>query len=136
MTSKLRFMLDTNVIIDILNGRSDRAFFELTRHDREEICISVITYAELMFGVEGSGKKEETLKRLNRFLEGIEILDFDTEAAREYARVRQSLRQQGALISDRDMMIAAQANSLDLAVVTHNIREFMWVPGLEVVDWT
>lgn len=136
MVSRLRYMLDTNMIIYILNGRSDRAFFEMTRHDREEICISVVTYAELRFGIEGSSRREEAARRLEKFLEGIAILDFDVVAAKEYGRIRQYLKQRGEPIGDCDMLISAQANSMDLTLVTHNVREFARVPGLEVADWT
>lgn len=135
MTSKLRYMLDTNMVIYTMNGRSEKAFFEMTRHDREEICISSMTYAELCFGAEGSSRREESMKRLEKFLEGIEIVEFGAEAAGEYGRIRQYLKQKGTPIGDHDMLIAAHANSLDLTLVTHNVREFARVPGLEVVDW-
>lgn len=136
MASKLRYMLDTNMVIYIMNGRSDRAFFEMTRHDREEICIPAMVYAELRFGVESSNKREESIRCLEKFLEGITILDFDVEAAKEYGRLRAVLKRRGTPIGDHDMLIAAQANSLDLTLVTHNVKEFARVPGLEVADWT
>lgn len=136
MSSRLRYMLDTNVIIDTLNGRSKRAFFEITRHDREELCISAVAYAELYFGIEGSNQKEKSAECLEKLLEGIEVLGFGAEAAREYGRVRQFLRKRGTPIGDHDILIAAHANSLDLTLVTHNVREFARVPGLEVADWT
>lgn len=135
MVSKLRYMLDTNMIIYIMNGKSERAFFEMTRHDREEICISSIVHAELYYGIEGSSRKAETINWLEKFLEGIAILDFGVEAAREYGRIRQYLKREGMPIGDHDMMIAAHANSMDLTLVTHNVREFTRVPGLEVADW-
>lgn len=135
MTNKLRYMLDTNVIIDILNGRSERAFFEVTRHDREELCISSVVYAELYFGIAGSDKKEKSIEALDKFLEGIAILDFGMDAAKEYGRIRQYLRRAGTPIGDHDMLIGAHANSMDLTLVTHNVREFARVPGLEVADW-
>lgn len=136
MASKLRYMLDTNVVIYIMNGRSDRAFFEMTRHDRGEICIPAMAYAELCFGAEGSNRKEESIRCLEKFLEGVEIVDFDAKAAKEYGRIRQFLKRQGTPIGDHDALIAAQANSLDLTLVTRNVRELSRVPGLEVADWT
>lgn len=136
MANKLRYMLDTNMIIYMINGRSERAFLEMTRHNREEICISSIAYAELCFGIEGSDRREESARRLEKFLEGITILNFGIEAAGEYGRIRQHLKQRGVLISDHDMLIGAHANSADLTLVTHNVKEFVRVPGLEVADWT
>ncbi len=136
MATKLRYMLDSNVIIDIMNGRSDKAFFEMTRHDKGEICVSAIVYSELLFGIEGSDRRERSLELLDRFLDGIEIIDFDAEAAKEYGRIRQFLRKSGTPIGERDTLIAAHANSRDLTLVTHNVREFVRVPGLEIADWT
>ena len=135
MASRLRYMLDTNTVIYIMNGRSDRAFFEMTKCDREEICISSVVYAELCFGAEGSNRRDETVGRLEKFLEGIAVLDFGVEAAREYGRVKQYLRRKGTLIGDHDMLIGAHANSMDLTLVTHNVKEFARIPGLEVADW-
>lgn len=135
MASKRRYMLDTNMVIYIMNGRSEKAFFEMTRHDRGEICISSIVYAELCFGAEGSSRREESAKRLEKFLEGIEVVEFDAKAAGEYGRVRQYLKQKGTPIGDHDILIGAHANSMDLTLVTHNVREFARVPGLEVADW-
>lgn len=136
MTGKLRYMLDTNVVIDTLNGRSERAFFEITKHDRGELCISSVTYMELYFGIEGSNKKEKSIECLEKFLDGIVILDFGVLAAKEYGRVRQILKRQGRPIGDHDVMIGAHANSMDLTLVTRNVREFARVPGLEIADWT
>ncbi len=136
MANKLRYMLDTNIIIYILNGRSDQAFSEMTRHNREEICISSITYAELYFGIEGNSRKAEAIQRLEKFLEGMTVLDFGVEAAREYGRIRQHLKRERRPIGDHDVLIAAHANSMDLTLVTYNVKEFARVPGLEVADWT
>lgn len=134
-SKSLRYMLDTCICVYVTKKRSG-VVEEWMKHDSGELCISAITYAELYYGIEGSDRREESIAKLNELLEGITILDFGKEAAVEYGRIRQFLRRQGTPIGDRDMMIAAHANSLDLTLVTHNVREFTRVPGLEVVDWT
>jgi tRNA(fMet)-specific endonuclease VapC len=68
-------------------------------------------------------------------LQGLVRLDFDLDAAREYARIRAGLELGGNVIGSNDLMIAAIAKAHDLIVVTHNVAEFMRVPGLRVEDW-
>ncbi len=130
----LKYMIDTCICIYAMNGRMG-VMDEWLNHEQGEICISMMTYAELRFGIEKSKRREENLAKLQEFLEGVRILDFDGLAADEYAKVRRYLSEKGEPIGDRDMMIAAHANSLDLTLVTHNVREFARVPGLEVADW-
>lgn len=132
----LRYMLDTDICIYIMNDRSQRAFMELTRHDREEVCVSAITVAELCYGNQKSQKVDFNFERLRRFLEVVQVQNFDAVAAQEYGELRAELEKRGEKIGGNDMLIAAHANSLDLTLVTHNVREYARVPGLEVADWT
>ncbi len=129
-----RYMLDTCICIYAMKGNK-KVIDEWTKHEPEEICISLVTYGELRFGVENSSRREENLAKLQRFLEGVRILELDAATMDEYARLRAALKRQGTPIGDHDVLIAAQANSLDLTLVTHNVREFVRVPGLEVADW-
>ena len=135
-TKTLRYMLDTDTCIYIMNDRSQRAFMELTRHDRDEVCVSAVTAAELCYGNRKSQKVDFNFKRLWRFLDVVQVKDFDKAAAQEYGKLRAELEKRGEKIGANDMLIAAHANSLDLTLVTHNVREFARVPGLEVADWT
>lgn len=131
----LRYMLDTDVCIYIMNDRSMRAFMELTRHNREEVCVSAITVAELCYGNQKSWKVDFNFERLKRFLEVVQVRNFDEAAAREYGKLRTELEKRGEKIGGNDILIAAHANSLDLTLVTHDLRKFARVPGLEVADW-
>lgn len=134
MGSKLRYMIDTCVCIYAMNGR-ERVLAEWSVHEPAEICISLTTYMELRFGVEHSERREENLQKLERFLENVQILMPDMAVADEFAKIRNVLQRAGTPISYPDMLIAAHANSRDLTLVTHNVREFARVPGLEVADW-
>lgn len=131
----LKYMLDTCICVYVTKRRS-RVIKEWIKHDPSELCISAITYAELYYGVEGNDRREESIANLHELLDGIQILDFDAEAAKEFGRIRQFLRRRGTPIGERDTLIAAHANSRDLTLVTHNVREFVRVPGLEIADWT
>lgn len=105
------------------------------KHDPDDMCISSITYGELMHGVEKSQSVERNRVAITLFLSSIEILPFDAEAAEEYRRVRADLERKGTPIGPMDMLIAGHAKSEGLTLVTNNTREFFRVNGLEVEDW-
>ena len=105
-------------------------------HDPDDLCISSITYAELMHGVEKSMAIEKNRVAITMFLSPISILDFDVYAAEEYGRIRADLERKGTPIGPMDMLIAAHAKSEDLILVTNNTREFERVNDLTVEDWT
>ena len=100
----------------------------------ETICTSTIVAAELRFGVEKSGSNK-LVDQVNLILSAIEILPLESPADREYGKLRHYLARNGTLIGPNDMLIAAQALSEGLTVVTANTREFTRVPGLIVENW-
>jgi len=100
------------------------------------MCISSISYAELLYGVEKSQAVEKNRAALNSFLSNISILDFGASAAEEYGKVRAALEKQGLPIGPMDMLIASHAKAENLVVVTNNTREFKRIKGLTVEDWT
>lgn len=100
------------------------------------MCISAITYGELMHGVEKSQAVERNRIALTLFLSSISILPFDYYAAEEYGKIRADLEHKGTPIGPMDMLIAGHARSERLILVTNNTREFLRVEGLDVVDWT
>jgi len=85
--------------------------------------------------VESSGRIAENLNRLERFLLPLEIVPFDAEAGRQYGRLRSELERAGCPIGSNDLLIAAQALSLDVMLVTNKVREFTRVNGLRVERW-
>ena len=105
-------------------------------HDPDDMCISAITYGELMHGVEKSQAVERNRVAVTLFLSSIDILSFDHYAAEEYGKVRADLERKGTPIGPMDMLIAAHARSEGLILVTNNTREFFRVEDLEVEDWT
>ena len=131
----MRYMLDTNICIYIIKNKPESVVKELKRHDPTEICISAITYAELIHGVEKSMTVDKNRLALTLLLSNIEVLEFDINAANNYGKIRTYLEKQGTLIGPLDMMIAAHAQSLGYSIVTNNIKEFMRVPNLEVCNW-
>lgn len=132
----MKYMLDTNICIFAIKHNSSLVIQNLLRHDPEEMCISSITYAELMHGVEKSQAIERNRVALTLFLSPFTILKFDSCAAEAYGRIRADLERKGTPIGPMDMLIAGHAKAEGLILVTNNTREFFRVDGLEVEDWT
>lgn len=131
----MRYMLDTNVCIDYLKGNSEKFRDRIISAPEDTLCISAITFSELMFGVENSSNREKNLVALNFFLLKIYIIPYDDQAAAAYGVIRKQLKQEGNIIGGMDMLIAAHAKSIDAVLITHNTREFCRVQGLRIEDW-
>ena len=131
----MRYMLDTNICIFIIRQKSKKVLDRLLEHDPDDVCISAITYAELMHGVEKSQAVERNRAVLTQLLSSIEIMDFDDKAAEEYGMIRADLERKGYPIDPLDTMIAGHARSLGYTLVTNNSREFNRVENLSVEDW-
>lgn len=101
-----------------------------------DICISSITYAELVHGVEKSQAKEKNRIALMLLLSEIQILPFDDVSAQTYGIIKADLQKRGTPIGPLDTLIAAHAKSLGLILVTNNTREFSRVDELQLEDWT
>jgi len=101
-----------------------------------DVCISVITKSELLFGVELSPRRQQDEVALSAFLRYVEVLDFPDDAAPHYAKIRADLRTGGAMIGANDLLIAAHAGRLGLTLVTNNTREFGRVHNLAIENWT
>ncbi len=131
----MKYMLDTNICIYAIKRKPLQVFLHLQAHDPSEICISSVTYAELMYGVEKSLAIEKNRVALALLLANIEIKNFDAHAAAEYGKIRADLERSGTPIGALDMMIAGHAKALGCTVVTNNSREFQRVKGLELENW-
>lgn len=128
-------MLDTNICIYSIKHKPEQVFLRLQEHEPADICISSVTYAELVHGVEKSQAIEKNRLALALLLSNIEILNFDANAAESYGKIRADLEKQGTPIGPLDMMIAGHAKSLNYTVVTNNTKEFNRVPGLKIENW-
>lgn len=131
----MRYMLDTNIIAYAKNNRPETVLKRLMQHRPEDYCISAITLAELEYGVYNSARPEQNQLALMTFLARIEVVPFDSDAAREYGVIRADLTRRGNLIGANDLLIAAHARALGLILVTNNTREFERVEGLKLENW-
>lgn len=130
-----RFLLDTNVCIEILRGRRESIADNMRRAAFVDLAICSVVWAELLVGAHLSNRGfEKERARLEPFLR-LTQFPFDRPAAEHYAQIRTHLQPLGQLIGERDMQIAAIARSEDLTLVTHNTTEFSRVPSLRIEDW-
>lgn len=132
----MKYMLDTNICIHVIKNRPETVIRNFLKHEPSELCISSITYAELMHGVEKSQDAERNRVAITLFLSPLSVLEFDNYAAEEYGKVRTELERKGTPIGPMDMLIAAHARAENLILVTNNTREFNRVEGLNVENWT
>jgi tRNA(fMet)-specific endonuclease VapC len=131
----MRYMLDTNIIIYAIRHPDSPLNKKIRKHLGKDLCISVVTYGELEYGVQKSSRPEQNRTAVRAFLAGIRILDFDMPAAEHFGDIIADLEGKRMRIGDRDTMIAAHARSSGCTVVTHNVREFGRVEDLAVEDW-
>lgn len=129
-----RFMLDTNVISDLIKDPMGKVARQLETEGESSVCSSIIVASELRYGVANSGSNELSL-RVDAALSAIDILPFDIPADTEYGKLRALLAAKGKPIGPNDLLIAAHALSLGLTLVTDNVREFKRAKGLSVVNW-
>lgn len=132
----MKYMLDTNICIYAIKHKPPEVIKKFLKHTPDELCISSITYGELMHGVEKSQAVERNRMAITLFLSSIAILPFDSYAAEEYGKVRADLELKGMPIGPMDLLIAGHARAARLILVTNNTREFFRVSGLQVEDWT
>ena len=132
----LRYMLDTDTCSYIMKRSHDAVLKRLQKIPVSDVCISVITKSELLFGVEVSPRRQQDEAALGAFLRYVEVLDFPDKACQHYARIRADLKTAGAMIGANELFIAAHARSLGLTLVTNNTREFGRVENLPMENWT
>lgn len=130
----LRYLLDTDICIYIINRRPPEVFRHFDGVAAGAIGISSITHAELAFGVARSGSRRNRMA-LDKFLLPLETMPFDADAARQYGKLRAQLERAGTPIGALDTLIAAHALALGVTLVTHNTREFERVPKLRLANW-
>ena len=131
----MRYMLDTNICIYVIKHKPEKVFQKLQTIHPEDVCISSVTYAELVHGVEKSAAVEKNRLALSMLLANMEILDFDAVAANCYGKIRADLEKKGTPIGPLDMMIAGHAQSLGYTIVTNNVKEFSRVAALKIENW-
>jgi tRNA(fMet)-specific endonuclease VapC len=131
----VKYLLDTNTCIYIINKKPPSAVNHIRSKQPDEVSVSTITIAELEYGVYRSKHAAQNRIALLEFLVPFVILDFDHSAAVVYGSIRATLERKGTPIGPMDLLLAAQAMSQQLILVTNNEREFRRVAGLQIENW-
>lgn len=129
------FLLDSCVCIDFLRGNLKKGYDLMRKSDPRLFKIPSVVQAELLLGAAKSNNPDTNRFFVEQFLLPFDILPFDSRCAREYASIRSYLEKEGKKIGPNDLMIASIARVHNAVLVTHNMREFKRVPGIELEDW-
>jgi len=131
----MNYLLDTNVCIRFLTGRSQSIKDKIEKTDISALFICSVVRGELEYGARKSNNPERTFSVLREFLSNFPEVDFNTRAAEYFGLVRSELEKKGQTIGPYDMQIAAIALANDFILVTHNMKEFERIRNLKIEDW-
>ena len=129
------YLLDTNVCVMYINGRSESVRDRILSTPTDEMAVCSIVKAELFYGAMRSNNSTRTLERQQGFLNRFTSLPFDDEAALIFGQIRAQLGRRGTPIGAYDLQIAAIALAHNLMLITHNTAEFSRVNDLQIEDW-
>lgn len=132
------YMLDTDMCSYIIRKRPISVLEALQKQSElgASICISAITYAELLLGAERSQAREKHLNLINELGERLDkVLPWDDQAAESFSKLQAYLFSQGTPIGNNDTMIAGHALSVGSVLVTNNQRHFSKVPNIQLENW-
>jgi len=129
----VRYHLDTNVCVAALKGVV--TVQERIRAHADDLAISTVVLGELYCGAFHSHRVTHNLEVLAEFVAGIEVIPFDTEAARVYGTLCAELLRIGRPTGEKDALIAAIAKHHGATLVTHNTRHFQHISDLSLEDW-
>jgi tRNA(fMet)-specific endonuclease VapC len=130
-----RFLLDTNICIHIRRRRTPGVLTRFLRLKPGEAVLSVITYGELVYGVEKSQFREQAIEQLTELAGLVPIMELPLQAGQFYGAIRATLEAKGEIIGNNDLWIAAHAKAAGLTLVTNNEREFRRIRGLKIQNW-
>jgi len=129
----MKYLLDTNAVIALLNDTGSRTARRARRHKSADIGVSAIVVHELYYGAFKSQRTARNVALVDSL--EFEVIEFDQEDAKQAGEVRALLAARGAPIGPYDVLIAGQARARKLTLVTRNTAEFARVPDLRIEDW-
>ncbi len=131
----IKYMLDTNICIYLIKKKPEKVLNRFKSLIPGQVCISLITLAEMEYGASKSIYRDRSRLAINQFLSGIEVLPLNIEVARTYGEIRAELEKKGTPIGANDTLIAAHAKTLGVVLVSNNTKEFERVDGLIIENW-
>ena len=130
----IKYMLDTNIVIYTMKNKPQVVRQAFNKH-YGQMCISSVTYMELVYGAERSSDPERNQRELEGFVARMDVLPYEHRAALHTGQIRAELTKRDTPIGPYDQMIAGHARSQGLIVVTNNTKEFERVDGLRIENW-
>jgi tRNA(fMet)-specific endonuclease VapC len=130
------YMLDTDTCAFILRRSSEVLLDRIQAVPLQQQCMSVVTLAELLYGVQLSSRKKANREAVDLLVRHVNVLEWTKEAADHYAEIRADLKKKGQQLGANDLLIAAHARSLGAVIVTNNTKDFRRVKGLKLENWT
>lgn len=129
-----RYLLDTNIISDMVRNPAGQAVRRLQKVGDGNICTSIIVACELRYGCAKKGSAK-LLSKVEDLLATIPVLPLEIPADGEYGGIRAELEAAGQSIGHNDLLIAAHAYTLGTILVTANVGEFSRIRDLKVENW-
>jgi tRNA(fMet)-specific endonuclease VapC len=126
-------LLDTDVCIFALKRRN-KLLQKLVEHDGH-MALSDVTLFELYYGSEKYQEPHTRVRQVEDLAARVDIIPFDSQAARSAADIRAVLERKGQTIGAYDLQIAGTARARGLILATGNVRAFSRVAGLRVENW-
>jgi tRNA(fMet)-specific endonuclease VapC len=130
----MRYLLDTNVVSDLIRNPQGRVAEHIRKVGEAQVCTSIIVAAELRYGATKKGSPRLTAQ-LEAVLGALDVLPLEAPADATYGLIRSGLEQAGKPIGGNDLLIAAQVIALGYAIVTDNEGEFARIDGLPRENW-
>ncbi len=127
----MSYLVDSDWVADYLKGKP-QAIGLLSQLAQEGLAVSIITFGEIYEGIYYGGNPQDNERAFLQFLHFVDVLPLTRQTMKRFARIRGELRQQGRLIGDPDLLIAATAMQQNLTLITRNLAHFERVPGLKV----
>lgn len=129
------YMLDTDTCAFILRKSSPILLTRVQAVPLRQQCVSVVTLAELLYGVQVSSRKKANREAVDALVRHVSVIDWTKVAAEHYAEIRADLKKRGQQLGANDLIIASHARSIGAVVVTNNVNDFGRVKGLKVENW-
>jgi tRNA(fMet)-specific endonuclease VapC len=129
------YLLDTDTCSYAVKQYSEVLVERLRKAPLSSCALSVITYAEIHFGMEDRRMSSQRRAVIKAFLATVAVLDWTPKIALVYAPLRSKLKSLGTPLEDHDTMIAAHALALDATLVTNNTRHFSRIANLRMENW-
>ena len=125
-----KYILDSDILIYFLQGKKE-TIETIISLPKDDLCITIINYTELLFGIYNSNKISQNREKILPFLENFEVLPFDKQSSEIFARLKAKLKKQGKIIADMDLMIASIAIANDAVLFTNNTKHFERIEELK-----